>query len=150
MLGGPGRRTRQSQCRSGIWLGAAQSLIGSQGPSFDRALRTSSPSLQATESAPFLTDIDSRAAIKGSRDPLGLVPVWSRFGRHVVGNLSTVSNSTRGFTTLLLGYYFAEVIRERDGSASPSTLDLFLKFEQLAGYARLHVNSDRGFRGIDL
>jgi hypothetical protein len=97
---------------------------------------------------PFLTDIDARAAIKGSRDPLGLVPVWARFGRAVVGNLTTVSNSVRGFTTTLLGYYFAErVIEETQSSAA--TLDLFLKFEQLAGYSRLHHKQDPRFRGME-
>jgi hypothetical protein len=50
---------------------------------------------------PFLTDLDSRAAVKGSRDPLGIQPIWTRLGRHVVGNLTTVSNSVRDFTTLL-------------------------------------------------
>jgi hypothetical protein len=98
---------------------------------------------------PFLTDIDSRAEIKGSRDPLGFVPVWSRFGRKVVGNLSTVSNSVRGFTTLLLGYYFAEQLRGSSGIDQKSTLEAFLKFEQMASYARLGVNSDRGFRGVE-
>lgn len=47
---------------------------------------------------PFLTDLDSRAAVKGSRDPLGIQAIWTRFGRHVVGNLTTVSNSVRDFT----------------------------------------------------
>jgi hypothetical protein len=98
---------------------------------------------------PFLTDLDSRAAIKGSRDPLGLVPVWSRFGRNVVGNLSTVSNSVRGFTTLLLGYYFAEAVLEQGAGSDQSTLDIFLKFEQLAGYARFFFNNDDSFRGRD-
>jgi hypothetical protein len=98
---------------------------------------------------PFLTDIDSRAAIKGSRDPLGLVPLWSRYGRLIIGNLTTVSNSVRGFTTLLLGYYFAQLVQEVEGSGKQSTLDLFLTFEQLAGYARLHVNRDDDFRGRD-
>jgi hypothetical protein len=51
---------------------------------------------------PFLSDLDSRAAVKGSRDPLGVQQIWTRPGRHVVGNLTTVSNSVRGFTTLLL------------------------------------------------
>jgi len=97
---------------------------------------------------PFLTDLDSRAEIKGSRDPLGLVPVWSRFGRKVVGNLSTVSNSVRGFTTLLLGYYFAEEAREA-AHDQKATLDTFLKFEQLASYSRLHCLEDRGFRGVE-
>jgi hypothetical protein len=98
---------------------------------------------------PFLTDLDSRAAIKGSRDPLGLGPVWSRFGRQVVGNLSTVSNSVRGFTTLLLGYHFAQLVHEREGSNQHKTLDLFLKFEQLAGYSRYKVHDDASFRGCE-
>ena len=41
---------------------------------------------------PFLTDLDPQAAIKGSRDPLGVQPIWSRMGRHVVGNLTTVTD----------------------------------------------------------
>ncbi|MBI4635849.1 MAG: hypothetical protein HY727_05815 [Candidatus Rokubacteria bacterium] len=98
---------------------------------------------------PFLTDLDSRAAIKGSRDPLGLQAVWTHFGRKVVGNLTTVSNSVRGFTTLLLGYYFAEQGRDLDGTGGESILNAFLKFEQLAAYTRLYVNHDRDFRGID-
>ena len=56
---------------------------------------------------PFLTDLDSRAAVKGSRDPLGIQQIWTGLGRNVIGNLTTVSNSVRDFTTLLLGYYFA-------------------------------------------
>lgn len=99
----------------------------------------------------FLTEIDSRAQVKGSRDPLGFVPVWSRFGRRVVGNLTTVSNSVRGFTTLLLGYYFAERAQERYGKDAGTTLDLFLKFEQLAAYCRFHVNGPAygDFRGVE-
>ncbi len=53
---------------------------------------------------PFLTDLDSRGDVKGSRDPLGLQAIWTHFGRKVVGNLTTVSSSLRGFTTTLLGY----------------------------------------------
>ncbi len=97
--------------------------------------------------APFLTDLDSRAAIKGSRDPLGLQPIWTRFGRYVVGNLTTVTTSVRDFTTLLLGYYFAErVAKEGQGE---SDLSVFLKWEQLAAYARGGVNQDWSFRGVE-
>ena len=96
---------------------------------------------------PFLTELDSRAAIKGSRDPLGLVPMWSRMGRYVVGNLTTVTDSVRGFTTLLLGYHFAREVRDRDGSAADSTLNLFLKLEQIAGYSRFAARRDDAFRG---
>ncbi len=30
---------------------------------------------------PFLTALDSRAKIKGSRDPLGIQPIWTRLRR---------------------------------------------------------------------
>jgi hypothetical protein len=52
---------------------------------------------------PFLTALDSRAAVKGSSDPLGIQPIWTRLGRQVIGNLTTASNSVRDFTTLILG-----------------------------------------------
>src|SRR5688572_19662809 len=97
----------------------------------------------------FLTELDDRAAVRGSRDPLGIVPLWSHFGRHVVGNLTTVTDSVRGFTTTLLGYYFAREIHEREVNRAESTLALFLKFEQLAGYCRYHAKKDGKFRGID-
>ena len=94
---------------------------------------------------PFLTDLDSRAAVKGSRDPLGIQQLWTRFGRHVVGNLTTVSTSVRDFTTLLLGYYFAERIAAEAGPRAE--LATFLKWEQLAAYARATANNDWAFRG---
>lgn len=96
---------------------------------------------------PFLTDIDSRAAIKGSRDPLSVQPIWTHFGRQVVGNLTTASNSLRDFKVTLLGYYFVEQVLERDNSLSE--ISVFLKWEQLANYARAYVNGDRAFRGTD-
>jgi hypothetical protein len=96
---------------------------------------------------PFLTELDSRAAVKGSRDPLGLQQIWTRFGRHVVGNLTTVSTSVRDFTTLLLGYYFANDLA--DESDSGGELHTFLRWEQLAAYARAAVNKDLVFRGTE-
>jgi hypothetical protein len=96
---------------------------------------------------PFLTDLDSRAEVKGSRDPLGLMAIWSHFGREVVGNLSTVTSSVRGFTTLLLGLYYGEKVQELERGPKPSVLETFLKFEQLAGYARVKVNKDSAVRG---
>src|SRR5439155_24956326 len=82
---------------------------------------------------PFLTDLDSRAAVKGSRDPLGIQQIWTRLGRHVVGNLTTVSGSVRDFTTTLLGYYFAA--RLADDLGPGTELATVLKWEQLAAYA---------------
>lgn len=96
---------------------------------------------------PFLTQLDSRAAIKGSRDPLGVQAIWSRFGRRVVGNLTTVSTSVRDFNVLILGYYFAERVADEGGT--DGELATFLKWEQLAAYARASVNKERGFRGIE-
>jgi hypothetical protein len=98
---------------------------------------------------PFLTELDERAQITGSRDPLGLVPIWSRVGREVVGNLTTVSNSVRGFTTLLLGLYFAEEVEANARNENLSTVEIFLKFEQMAGYARVRHGALRGsVRGL--
>jgi hypothetical protein len=94
---------------------------------------------------PFFTALDSRAEVKGSRDPLGFVPVWAKIGRRVVGNLTTVSNTVRGFTTLLMGYYLAELIsdsRSSDDEAATRPLDVFLRFEQVAAYTRMHGSND--------
>lgn len=96
---------------------------------------------------PFLTDLDSRAAVKGSRDPLGIQQIWTRLGRHVVGNLTTVSNSVRDFTTLLLGYYFAERLSQDLGPGTE--LATFLKWEQLSAYSRAEANGDYAFRGTE-
>ena len=96
---------------------------------------------------PFLTDLDSRAAVKGSRDPLGIQQIWTRLGRHVVGNLTTVSTSVRDYATLLLGYHFAEQVAEHAGPGSE--LATFMKWEQLAAYCRARCNSDFVFRGTE-
>lgn len=96
---------------------------------------------------PFLTDIDPQAAVKGSRDPLGVQTVWSRLGRHVVGNVTTVSTSARDFTTTTLGYYFVE--RIADAGAKDGDLAAFLRWEQLAAHARFRVNDDDRLRGIE-
>lgn len=96
---------------------------------------------------PFLTDLDSRAAIKGSRDPLGQMAIWTRFGRHVVGNLTTVSTSVRDFTVLLLGVWLIERVLEQDGDQNE--VDAFLRWEQIAAYARAKQNASASFRGIE-
>jgi hypothetical protein len=101
----------------------------------------------AVVATPFLTDLDPQAAIKGSRDPLGIQPIWSRLGRRVIGNLTTVSTSVRDFTVLLLGYYFAERVAD-DGSGSDD-LGVFMRWEQLAAYARGEINRDWAFRGTE-
>jgi hypothetical protein len=90
---------------------------------------------------PFLTLLDPRAKIKGSRDPLGLQILWTKLGRQVVYNLTTVTASVRSFSVLLLGLYFAErTIGERQTPAE-KIADLFLKFEQLAAYSRVAIQA---------
>jgi len=96
---------------------------------------------------PFLTDLDPQAAVKGSRDPLGLQTIWARLGRHVVGNLTTVSTSVRDFTTLILGYYFTE--RVANEGTTDGDLGVFLRWEQLAAYSRGGINGDWEFRGVE-
>jgi hypothetical protein len=91
---------------------------------------------------PFLTLLDPNAKIKGSRDPLGLQPIWTHFGRRVVRNLTTVTTSVRGFTTLLLGLYFAERVVEDHDADAGRYADLFLQFEQLAAYSRVACSTD--------
>ena len=99
---------------------------------------------------PFLTLEDPNAKIKGSRDPLGIQPVWSAFGRHVVTNLTTQSTSIRGFTVLLLGRYFAADLLDRGMVTREDALDIFLRMEQVGAYVRHVAHGVRGeIRGIE-
>jgi hypothetical protein len=47
-------------------------------------------------STPFLTEVDARAQVKGSRDSLGVMMLWSHFSSRVVVNLTTVTGKDRG------------------------------------------------------
>lgn len=98
-------------------------------------------------STPFLTALDSRAAVKGSRDPLGIQALWVAQGRKVIGNLTTVTSNLRDFTLTLLGYHFADRIGAEEGPGHAD--EIFLKWEQLAAYARFLVNDETGFRGTE-
>ena len=98
----------------------------------------------------FLTLEDPNAKIKGSRDPLGVQPIWATFGRHVVTNLTMQTNSIRGFTILLLARYLTERLIEEGRLGRESALDAFLRFEQAGAYVRHlahEVHSD--IRGIE-
>ena len=99
---------------------------------------------------PFLTLEDPNAKIKGSRDPLGVQPIWSAFGRHVVTNLTTQSTSIRGFTVLLLGRHFAADLRDRGMATREDALDIFLRMEQVGAYVRHVAHHVKGeIRGIE-
>jgi hypothetical protein len=95
-----------------------------------------------TQSTHFLTDIDPRARVKGSLDPLGFMALWTGLGRTVVGNLTTVTTSPRCFTTLVLALYFAERLVDSGRLAEDRVLEAFLKFEQLAAYSRYVTLTD--------
>lgn len=97
---------------------------------------------------PFLTDLDTRAQVKGSIDPLGAMAVWTRLGRRVVGNVTTVTTSVKDFKTLLLGFGLIKDLRRHAGpEGDVDDLAAFLRWEQLAAYARA-TSGDWGFRGF--
>lgn len=104
----------------------------------------------AALAVPFFTDEDPNARIKGSRDPLGIMPVWAGFGRHVVGNLTTQSTSVRGFTIVLLGRWLGERLVERGELPREEALDVFLRMEQVGAYVRCAAHGVEGeIRGIE-
>lgn len=94
--------------------------------------------------AVFLTELDPRARIKGSRDGLGAQPVWSAMGRPLIGNLTTVTTDLAAFTTLLVGLRLTEIGPAEDDAQRQAA---FLVWEQMAGYVRHVVYDDRGFFG---
>ncbi|MCB0787517.1 MAG: hypothetical protein KDC02_25270, partial [Flavobacteriales bacterium] len=96
---------------------------------------------------PFLTAWDPRQTLKGSRDPLGSMGLWTHQGRRIIGNLTTVSTQVRDFTATMLGYHLAERVRDLAGPGQD--VAVFLKWEQLAAYVRAHVLDEGGFRGVE-
>ncbi len=97
-------------------------------------------------SVPFLTEVDPDMRLKGSVDPLGLEPVWVFFGRRVVSNLTTVTDSLRGFTTVMLGLYLAEKLVDELGWDEAERLEVFLGAEVLAAFSREVVDADAAGR----
>lgn len=105
----------------------------------------------------FFTEVDPEIKLKDSRDPLGFQPIWSYFGRKLVGNLTTVTTSVRGFTTLLLGHHFASSLVESGAVPAAEYIDPFLRFEQISAYSRFAwaedtgdaVNTIRGIRRVE-
>jgi hypothetical protein len=74
--------------------------------------------------------------------------IWTRLGRRVVGNLSTVTSSVRDFKTLVLGFGLLRELRRAAGPDDEiNDLAAFLRWEQLAAYTR-YQGGDQGFRGL--
>ena len=98
----------------------------------------------------FITKEDPRSAVKGSLDPLGMQLIWSNLGRHLIANLTTQSNSARGFTILVLGRYIAQRLIEDRKINEDKVVDVFLCFEQISAYVRhLRFGVGGDIRGID-
>ncbi len=107
-----------------------------------------------SEALYFLTDLDANAEVKGSRDPLGIQPIWTALGRRFVAHLTTVTTSFRGFSVLLLGLELAErsLASRRVGdheARERERLACFLRFEQIAAYARYVTHQATDIRGIN-
>jgi len=76
--------------------------------------------------------------------------VWASFGRRVVLNLTTVTNSVRGFTTLLLGRFLTEKMIEKHVARDRDALSIFLRMEQISAYVRRVGHGVEGeIRGIE-
>ena len=98
----------------------------------------------------FLTLEDPNAKIKGYRDPLGTLPIWVSFGRHVVTNLTLASSTVRGFTTHMLGRYFSGRLIKSERIPSDEAMNVFFRNEQLCAYIRHHAHGVTGsIRGIE-
>ena len=98
----------------------------------------------------FISLIDDRAIPKGSRDPLGFELVWTHFGRKVIGNLTTITSSMDNFAVALLGWHFANDLAPKicNGHERHTQIrELFLRYEQLAGYVR-YLGSANNIMGI--
>ncbi len=92
----------------------------------------------------FLSLLDDRLKPKGSRDPLGFEQVWTKFGREVVGNLTTITDSLENFAVALLGFYWANELNQGgdDKDRQKRVSSTFLSYEQLAAYLRYSGRSN--------
>jgi len=105
----------------------------------------------------FFTEVDPEVALKDSRDLTTVTTIWSHFGRKLVGNLTTVTTSVRGFTTLLLGHHLASRLVDSGEVPAVEYIESFLRFEQIAAYSRIAwaeetgdaVNTIRGIRRVE-
>lgn len=91
----------------------------------------------------FLSLQDPRQLPKGTRDPLGFEVIWTKYGREVIGNLTTITSSIEEFLTALLGFYLSA-----DEDTNKQS-DRFIRYEQIAAYLRQYDKEKGGFvRGV--
>ncbi len=89
----------------------------------------------------LLSKQDPRELPKGSRDPLGFEVLWTRYGRRVIGNLTTITGSIDEFLTALFGFYLSE-------SCSEKQMECFIRYEQVVGYLREYSGKGGFVRGV--
>ena len=96
----------------------------------------------------FLTALAPDARVKGSRDPLGLLPVWSRIGRRLIRNVTTVSGDLRGWTSLLLCVGMVRALADEGKLHADEQDEVFFRAEQFIAYSRLCAGHTEEIRGI--
>lgn len=95
----------------------------------------------------FFTEKDDNISGTSQRDPLGLQPIWSFYGRRVINHLTTISTSIHGFREVLLCLAVCrEVYVEKSRF---SYADLILFFEQLFIYTSISKGRIEGILGSD-
>ena len=83
----------------------------------------------------FFTQKDNDISGSSQRDPLGLQPIWSFYGRQVINHLTTISTNIHGFREVLL---CLSICNELNGIKKDlSYYDLILLFEQLFIYTSI-------------
>jgi hypothetical protein len=90
----------------------------------------------------FFTLLDDSLRPRGSRDPLGTELLWSRVGRKLVGNLTTVTAHLDNFILTLVGFHLC--IDQKGGQTDWVS---FERFEQLTARARV-ARSLEGVIGV--
>ena len=95
----------------------------------------------------FFTQKDNDISGTSQRDPLGLQPIWSYYGRRVINHLTTISTNIHGFREVLL---CLSICNELNGLRKDlSYSDLILLFEQLFIYTSISNNTIEGILGAD-
>ena len=95
----------------------------------------------------FFTEKDNSIYGSTQRDPLGLQPIWSYYGRKVINHLTTISTTIHGFREVLLCISICSSVKESNKDLNYS--DLILLFEQLFIYTSISKGRLEGILGAD-
>lgn len=95
----------------------------------------------------FFTAEDTSITGKSQRDPLGLQPIWSFYGRKVINHLTTISTTLHGFREVLLCLSICSDVKDIQNK-SFSYPQLILLFEQLFIYTAISKKDKRKIDGI--